>query len=347
MSPCAFCLQLLVTPPPLERAATPAQEEALIPEEIAESEEAGEPPQEEEEANLSHVERAAGEDARAASQTPEGQSRGQKRGPPDEDDRLLREIRDSMKLNTELLTDLVATKPSSARESFIGYVADTLRDLTDTDFVEAKFKIHRLIIDIQMQDSSSDEMPTMRPRARSSAPSQQVTAAPRTSQHWQASRYEWQRQAPAAPSGVCGSGRHEYSPQYHRAPCMPGYQPPLPQSQQPQQHHFQQPAQQEDQQRARPPAQRDSAGAVASVLGSEMSLNWSLTSVGDLSMASNTSLNTTPFRGAMAKLQDKEQEKQQDKEQEKQQDKQQEKEQDKEQEKDNAKDNEEDKDKDQ
>ena len=310
MSVCAFCFQLPVTEPPAEEEEGPEETG-----EAAEAVEAGDTG----EGNLSHIERAASEDATAGRR--QGQSRGQKRARHDDDDEeLLREIRDSMKINTDLLSELVTTKPSSGREPFIKYVSDTLRSMTATDFKEATKRIERLFRDMQDLDASSDDMPAML-STKSSGPSRAATTnGPSPSHQYQPPPDQWTRVPPAAQGGVWGSASQEYMQQYHSAPYA--YQDQPQQFQQPQQRHFQQPPQQQTQQTQQQPSRRESEGAASSFLGSgldlESAMNFSLPSDGlpDLSLASNLSLNTPPLRGAQARVPEKDnssKDKQQDK----------------------------------
>ena len=327
MSVCAFCFQLPVTEPPAEEEEGPEETG-----EAAEAVEAGDTG----EGNLSHIERAAMEEATAG--RPQGQSRGQKRARHDDDEReVMRDIRDAMHLNTDLLSKLVATKSSSGRDPFINYVADTLRSMNEADYKEAQKRIHRLFHDIEEGHAAPADLPAML-----STTSPGPSRGPSTSHQYQPPPDQWTRVAPAAQGGVWGSASQEYMEQYHSAPYLPGYQaqpqpfqqpqqrhfhqPPQPraqqppqqqtqqaqqqQTQQPQQQPTQQPQQQQTQQTPQQPSRRESEGAASSLLGSGLDLsamNFSLPSDGlpDLSLASNLSLNTPPLPRAQARVPEK------------------------------------------
>ena len=76
---------------------------------------------------LSQIERSAAQTSKSKSHP------SKKRRQNAEEEDFLREIRDSMKTNTHLLSQLVGDKCTSPREPFINYVADTLRNLPDHD----------------------------------------------------------------------------------------------------------------------------------------------------------------------------------------------------------------------
>ena len=251
-----------MAPPPPDAAAPPVHEEGLLSQEPEALEtEAGD------DQSLADLERAAAEQGRGgtSSSTPQSrhpsQSRGQKRSRQDDDD-VLRDIRDSMKANTQLLSQLVTTKPSSVREPFINFVADSLRSMSDGRYEEAKQKLVPLLLDLTKQaeaDSSEDELPS------AILPSTSRSSTSR-SEMWQPPPKDWVKQPPPARMGVWGSASQEYMAEYQAAPYMPGYQqqqqfqPPQQRYQQqqyqPQQQQFGAPQQQYQQQQYQPPQQQ-------------------------------------------------------------------------------------------
>ena len=225
------------------------------------------------------------------------QSRGQKRSRPtkhEDDDKVLLEIRDSMHTNTELLSQLVATKPSSAsaRELFINFMADTLRLMDDAKYEETKNKIVPLLMEVtKPHEKTSGGMQKVHPGIPGTSKSAGASTTTSCSEMWQPHPQEWERQPPPAQMGVWGSASQEYMAKYHVAP----YQPRCQQQQvQPPRQQCQQPYEQQSQEQSTEPEPLSNVlAAASSSLNLSMS-GWSIPSNADQSMNLDTSLNTPP-----------------------------------------------------
>ncbi|XP_056002508.1 uncharacterized protein LOC130049223 [Ostrea edulis] len=125
-----------------------------------------------EEEVLSNIEKTAVQASKGAVYSRSTKRRRQ----DDEEEECLREIRDSMKANTQLLSQLVGEKSSSPREPFITYVSDTLRRLPDHQYDTMMRNITSLLQNLNATDFSlSADIPsilpaTPRPRQSQSTP---------------------------------------------------------------------------------------------------------------------------------------------------------------------------------
>ena len=140
------------------------------------------------------------------------QSRGEKWSRREDDDQVLREIRDSMQTNTQILSQPVATTPSSAREPFIN-MADTLRLMDEAKYEEAKKKIVPLLLEVTKphEKTSGGIQDKVSPGTMKSVGASTTT----TSEMWQPHPQDWVRQPPPTRMGVWGSASLEYMAKYH------------------------------------------------------------------------------------------------------------------------------------
>lgn len=222
---------------------------------------------------LSNIEKTAAHASKGAVYSRVGTSRSTKRTRQDaEEEEFLREIRDSMKANTQLLSQFVGEKSSSHREPFITYVSDTLRRLPDHQYDAIMRNITSMLQNLNTTDfSPSADLPSIQ------------TATPRPSQSQSAPHQDLyqpytQYQQPQRPA------YSQYHPtqqfQQPQPPAFPQYQPA--QSQQP-----------ADQPRRSADSLSQVLELTHGVLDGSPNLS-SLSGLGDDSLSSMRSLNTPP-----------------------------------------------------
>jgi hypothetical protein len=230
---------------------------------------------------LSNIEKTTAQALKGAVYSRGGTSRSTKRRHQDaEEEECLREMRDSMKANTQLLSQLVCEKPSSPREPFITYVSDTLRRLPDHQYDAMMRKITSLLQNPNAIDfSSSTNLHSILPAT--SKPTQSQFTPPQGLYHpqYQLTQQFQHPQQPAIP-------QYQLTQQLQQtqSPAIPQYQPA----------HSQQTSTS-----GATDQPRRSADTLSQVLKLthdvlDGSMNLSLSGLGDDSLSSMRSLNTPP-----------------------------------------------------
>ena len=99
-----------------------------------------------EEDDLETVERESAKAAQTSSQTSRMNSKKRRKKEVDQEEEWMKELRETMKANQQLLSQLIEEKPAaSEREAFIKYVADSLRAAPVDEYKEMRMKICTLI----------------------------------------------------------------------------------------------------------------------------------------------------------------------------------------------------------
>lgn len=132
--------------------------------------------------DLEAVERTSAEVAQSSSQTSSRQLKKRRKREVDHEEEWMKELRETMKANQQLLSQLIQEKPvQSEREAFIKYVADSLRAAPAEHYKQMKTKICAMI-------DSQDPAPAPEP----ARPAQPTSATPVLHQHQIYQQYQQQ-----------------------------------------------------------------------------------------------------------------------------------------------------------